>query len=200
MLNLLELLNRVAKFGRALVEFFRDRGFHLALHDLKFGTRTFGAHFIEPFLEEMDLGTFCGQLGKVRFLKEFGNRVASAADLDDRFWKFSLPEENGSLGARVHHQHVWTKLLERPGKLVALSVRIDKIEEIEITLGVADDAVEIVDLKQTQIAMVILDAFLLKLGALLGSELVVFLARIGARGTKLMICQERFTTVRARPV
>src|ERR1700736_753667 len=48
--------------------------------------------------------------------------------------------------------------------------------------------------------MVILNAFLLKFGALLWSELVVFLARIGARGTKLMIGQERFTTVRPRPV
>ena len=147
MLNLLELLNRVAKFGRALVEFFRDRGFHLALHDLEFGTRTFGAHFIEPFLKEMDLGTFRGQLGKVRFLKEFADRVAPAANLGDRFRKFPLPEENGSLGARIHHQYVGTKLLERPGKLVALRVGIDKIEKIEITLGVADDAVEIVDLK-----------------------------------------------------
>src|SRR5260370_41056560 len=91
LLNLLQLLNDVAEFGGAFVEFFRDRGFHLALHDLEFGTRTFGAHFIEPFLEEMDLGTFRGQFGKVRLLKELGNGVASAADLGDRFRKFPLP-------------------------------------------------------------------------------------------------------------
>ena len=60
-----------------------------------------------------------------------------------------------------------SKLLERPGKFVALSVSVDKIEELEVALGVADDAVEIINLKKAEIAVVILDPFLLKLGALL---------------------------------
>jgi len=42
-------------------------------------------------------------------------------------------------------------------------VGIDKVEELEITLCVVDDAVEIVDLKQAQVAVIILNAFLLKL-------------------------------------
>jgi len=79
-------------------------------------------------------------------------------------------------------------------------VRIDKVEQLEITLGIADNAVEIVDLKQTQIAMVILDTFLLKLGALFGREIVGFVLRFGARGPELMISQERFTTVRPHSV
>src|SRR6267143_815634 len=195
-----ELIDGVAQFGGAFVEFLRDRGFHFALHQLEFGARTFGADFIEPFFQEMDLGTFRGQLGEVRFLKELGNRVAPAPDLGDRFRKFSLPEENGSLGPGVHHQDVGTKLLERPGKLVALSVSIDKIEELEIALGVADDAVEIVDLKQTQIAVIILDALLLKLGALFRSELVILAAGLRAGSAKLMISKERFATVRASAV
>src|SRR5207253_8068163 len=132
--------------------------------------------------------------------KEFGDRVATAANLGDRFRKFPLPQENGRLGARVHHQHVGTKLLERPGKVVPFGVGIDKVEELEIPLGVADNAVEIVDLKQTQITMIILYAFLLKLGTLFRSELVVLTARLGARGAKLMKGQERFATVRPRPV
>jgi len=53
-----------------------------------------------------------------------------------------------------------------PGKLVPLGVGIDEVEELEITLRVADDAVEIVDLKQAQVAVIILNAFLLKFGAL----------------------------------
>jgi hypothetical protein len=60
-----QLIDLVAQLGGAFVEFFRDRSFHFALHDLEFGARTFGADFIEPFLKEMDLGTFRGQLGKV---------------------------------------------------------------------------------------------------------------------------------------
>ena len=68
-------------------------------------------------------------------------------------------------------------MLKAPGKLVALGVLGDKVEKIEIPLRVAHDAGEIVDLKQAQIAMIILDAFLLELGALLGRELVSFAAR-----------------------
>jgi len=91
-------------------------------------------------------------------------------------------------------------LLERPGKLVALGVGIDKIEEIEITLSIADDAVEIVDLKQAQIAVIILNAFLLKFGALFRRQLVGFAARFRAGGTKLMIGQKRFATMRAQAI
>jgi hypothetical protein len=195
-----QLVDGVAQFGRAFVKFSRDRGFHFALHDLELGARTFGADFIEPFLQEMDLGAFPRELGKIRFLKEFDDRITPAPNLNDRFRKSPLREKNGSFGAGVHHQDVGTKLLERPGKLVALSVGIDKIEELEITLGVADDAVEIVDLKQTQIAMIILDALLLELGALFGSELAIFVARSGTGSAKLMISEERFTAVRPHPV
>ena len=195
-----QLIDGVAQFGRAFIEFFRDRGCHFALHDLKLGARTFGADFIEPFLQEMDLGTFRRQLGKIRFLKEFGDRITPAPNLNDRFRKSPLREENGSFGAGVHHQNVGTKLLEGPGKLVALSVGIDKIEELEITLGIADDAVKIVDLKQTEITMIILDALLLKLGALFGSKLVIFVPRSGTGSAKLMISEERFTAVRPHAV
>jgi len=81
-------------------------------------------------------------------------------------------------------------LLERPGKLVPLSVGINEIEKIEITLRVADHAVEIVDLKKTEITMIILDTFLLELGALLGRKLVMLAARFRAGGAKLMISEE----------
>src|SRR4029077_6941337 len=78
---------------------------------------------------------------------------------------------------------------------------VDKIEEIEIALSVAHHAVEIVDLKQTQIAMIILNAFLLELGALFGRELVSFFAAtFGARSLKLMISEERFATVGAHSI
>src|SRR6266702_172729 len=195
-----QLVDGVAQFRGAFVEFFRDRSFHFSLHDLELGARTFGADFVEPLLEEMALGTFRGQLGEVRFLKELHNGIAPAPDLGDRVRKSSLPQENGSLGPGVHHQDVGTKLLERPGKFVALGVSIDKIEELEITLGVADNAVEIVNLKKAEITVVILDAFLLKLGALFGSELVILVTRSGTGSAKLMISEKRFATVRPNAV
>src|SRR5437667_24071 len=148
----------------------------------------------------MDLRTVRGQLVEVRFLKEFGDQVAPALNLSDRIRKSSLSEKNGGLGAGVHHQHVGTKLLEGPGKLVPLGVGIDEVEELEITLRVADDAVEIVDLKQTQVAVIILNAFLLKFGALFRRQLAGFAARFRAGGAKLMIGQKRFATMRAQAI
>ncbi len=91
-------------------------------------------------------------------------------------------------------------MLERPGKFVALGVSVHKIEELEIALGVADDAVEIVNLKKAEIAVVILDAFLLELGALFGSERVTLVPGLRACGPKLMISEKRFATVRVQAV
>src|SRR5437899_12552498 len=90
------------------------------------------------------------------------------------------------------------KLLERPGKLVPLGVGIDEVEELEITLRVADDAVEIVDLKQAQVAVIILNAFLLKFGALFRRQLAGFAACFRPGGTQLMIGQKRFATMRSQ--
>ena len=76
----------------------------------------------------------------------------------------------------------------------------DKIEQLEIALRVADHTGEVVDLKQTQIAMVILNAFLLEFGTLFRGELVVFPALHCSRRPLLMISQERFATLRPRAI
>jgi hypothetical protein len=91
-------------------------------------------------------------------------------------------------------------LLERPGKLIALGVGIHKIEEVEVSLSITHDAMEIVDLKQAQITVIILDALLLKLGALFGSKLISFTAGYGTRRFELMVSEERLATVRPHSV
>ncbi len=55
---------------------------------------------------------------------------------------------------------------------------------------------EIVDLKEAQVTMIILDAFLLKLRALLRCKLVCLVFLSGARRSFLIIFQERFAIVR----
>src|SRR5262249_3360657 len=190
-----QLCDRVAEFGGALVKLFRDCSFHFPLHDLELGARTFRADFIQPFFQEMDLGAFRSQLGKARLLEKVGDGVAPTPDFSDRLLKFSVLQENRSLGPGVHHQHIGTELLQRPGKLVAFGMSIDEIEEIEIALRVADDAREIVDLKQAEVAVVVLNTFLLKLGALFRFELVSLAAGPCARGAELMISEQRFATV-----
>src|SRR5436853_354039 len=73
----------------------------------------------------------------------------------------------------------------------------DEGKQVEVPLGIADDAGEIVDLKQAEVTMVILDAFLLEIVALLGGKLVGLTARLGSLGPALMINQERLAVVGA---
>jgi hypothetical protein len=192
----LQQLDGVAQFGGAFVHFLGDRAFHFALHDLQFRERTFGAHFLEPFVEKVDLGTFRRELGKIRALEKIRDRVAPALNLAHRFREFSLAEQNGRPGTRIHHQHVRPELLQAPGKLFAIGVRENEVEKIEVALGVAYDAGEIVDLKQTEITVIILNAFLLELGALLWRQLVIFRLFLCAHGAALMISEERLAIVR----
>ncbi len=69
-------------------------------------------------------------------------------------------------------------------------------EQVEITLRIAHYTVKIIDLKQAQITMIILDTFLLEFCALFGRELVGFSFRRSTGGPSLMIFQKRLTIVR----
>src|SRR5438876_11728377 len=104
--------------------------------------------------------------------KKIRNSVTSALDFGHGFAKFPLTEKNGRLGARIHHEHVRPELLQAPRKILAISVFVDESEQVEIPLRIAHHAFEIVDLKQTQVAMIILDAFLLQFRTLLRGKLV----------------------------
>ena len=73
----------------------------------------------------------------------------------------------------------------------------DESEKIEIPLRVAHHAAEIINLKQAQIAVIILNAFLLELGALFGRQLVAFAFFLRAGRAPLMIFEERVAVVRA---
>ena len=76
----------------------------------------------------------------------------------------------------------------------------NKTKEIEVPLRVAHDAGELVNLKQTQVTMIVLDAFLLQLGALLRGEPIVFAALFRAQRALLVIGEKRLATVRTQPV
>ena len=58
-------LDRVTQFGRALIEFARDRDFHFPLHDFKLRERTFRADLFEPFFEKGEFGALRRQLWKI---------------------------------------------------------------------------------------------------------------------------------------
>src|SRR5438093_8426465 len=101
--------------------------------------------------------------------------------------KILMCEKNGSLGANVHHEQVWTKFLQRPEKVLAIRMLSHESKKIEITLRIAHYAVEIVNLKQAQITMIVLDALLLELGTFLRCKLVGFPFCPGAGRLFLMI-------------
>ena len=66
-------------------------------------------------------------------------------------------------------------LLEVPLGLIAVGVALDEVEDFEIVLGIADDASEILEIKQAQITLVILPG-------LLEQVLVsLFIERVGTR-------------------
>ena len=60
-------------------------------------------------------------------------------------------------------------------------------KKVEIALRIAHHAFEIVDLKQTQVTMIILDAFLLKFRALLRRKLVSLALTLGPGHPLLII-------------
>src|ERR1051326_3339422 len=110
--------------------------------------------------------------------------------------KFSLRKKNGRFGARIHHKHVRPELLQAPGKILAISVLVDESKKIEITLRIPDHAFEIIDLKQTQIPMIILDSLLLQLRALFRCQFVSVALLFSPAGALLVIFQERLAIVR----
>ncbi len=73
-------------------------------------------------------------------------------------------------------------------------------DQLEIALRIAHDAFEVADLKQAQIPMIILDAFLLEFGALFRRQFIHIAPGLGSCGAFAMIIQERLTSVRAPSV
>jgi integrase/recombinase XerD len=86
-------------------------------------------------------------------------------------------------------------LLEAPDQLVPVDMFGDEGKEIEVALRVANHARKIVDLKETEIAVIILNAFLLEFVALLGVKLVALPAPFRALGAALMISEQRLAVM-----
>ena len=77
---------------------------------------------------------------------------------------------------------------------------INESEKVEVALRIANHALEFVDLEQTQIAVVILNSFLLQFAALLGRELILLPTLRRPKGAALMIDQIRFAVMGTLPV
>src|SRR5258708_19340404 len=129
-------------------------------------------------------------------LEKIYNRLATALNFRHGVGKSPLSKKDGGLAARIHHEHVRPELLQAPGKILPLGVLVDETKKVEISLGIAHYAFEIVNLKQAQIPMIILDPFLLQLRAFLGSKLVSLAFLFGPGSAFAMVLQERLAIVR----
>src|SRR5205823_7972721 len=107
----------------------------------------------------------------------------------------SLSKKNGGFGTRIHHEHIRPELLQAPRKILAISVLVNESKKIEIPLSIAHHAFEIIDLKQTQIAVVILDTLLLQFRTLFRRQFVSVAFVVSAACALLMIFQERLAIV-----
>src|SRR5436190_17519459 len=80
----------------------------------------------------------------------------------------------GGDGARPDHQDLRAELLEGPGELFAFGILLDKIKELKISVGVADDRVEVFQLQQADETVVILEGLELEARAIFGVQGEVF--------------------------
>src|SRR5438477_8083437 len=179
--------NGVAQFRGAFVELARYRAFHLTLHNLELSQRPLGPYFIEPLFEESDFTALTGQLGEVGMLEGFDDCVATLLDFTHAVSKLAFAQEDRRLRPCVHHQHIGSKLLKIPDNLLPLAMLVDKSEEIEISLSVADYSSKFIELKEADVAVVILNTFLLQLRTLLGRQFVTVTGCFGEFGTVLVI-------------
>jgi hypothetical protein len=76
------------------------------------------------------------------------------------------------------------------GEFLGSAVVVDEIEEVDIALGIADDAGKIVQLKEGDVPVVILDTLLLELAHLVGGELVLLVGGLFFLGERDVVGEE----------
>src|SRR5205814_4466348 len=94
----------------------------------------------------------------------FANFFDASFDLFNRAAKILLAQPQGGLGPGLHHQDLRTKLLQGPNEFIRLGMCLDEIEYGQIAVGVADDALVVLELQEADVAMVVLESFELYFG------------------------------------
>ena len=166
-----EAAESVADRGGFFVVFAADgileRGFEFFALGHRFG----GAEFLNPTFEGMKFAAGLDEIGTAMLAVEIANFFEAAFDVGDGSFEIAGIDFFRAECADAHHQELRTKLLERPGELGMFGVTFDEIENFHVALGIAQNGVVFFQLKKADIAMMILDGFLLQLGAVLGREM-----------------------------
>ena len=88
---------------------------------------------------------------------------------------------------RPHHDGVRVILLEVPLDLIAVGVALNELEDLQIVLGVAHDAGEVLEVEQAQVTLVVLPGFLEQVFAGLFVERSVDGFAVGRLGLLLLV-------------
>src|SRR6185437_16362738 len=143
---------------------------------LAFRERAFVLNFLEPGFERMNFSALVEQVLAGVLPVKIPDLVQTVANGLDGLLVFVVAQRLHAPGPYAHHQQLRTELLEGPREFVRLGVFVDKREHGQVALGVTDDSGVILQLKQTDVAVVILNGLLLQLRAVVGFEREAFVA------------------------
>src|SRR5581483_2315947 len=168
--SFLEVADGVAHLRGLLVILVVDRFREGVFEFLPLGHGTQGAHLVQPILQPGDFTALFEQISAAVQAIKLANTGDATLDLRHRGAVILGFERLGGMRARVDHQKLRTKLLQRPGKLLVLGVFLHEVEDGEVALGVADDGGVVLQLQLAIVPVVILKSLKLKFDAIRGRE------------------------------
>jgi len=160
----------IADAGSLLVVLPLNRLVQIQFELLALAQGPLAGNVLEPMLKGLDFGTLLEQVRAGILLVEFLDFFDAVFNFINRSGKVVLPEAQSRFRAGLHHEDLWTKLLERPDQFIDVGISFDKIEDVQIAFGIADDTLVVLELQQANVAVMILERFELYLGYLLGSK------------------------------
>ena len=191
-------LDAVAEFGGVFVLFGGDGLGELVFELLEFGEGgvffDFGGEFVEG-VEGALAFEFEGVL--VGFGEGF-DVVDGGLDDEGGFLVAVVGELEHGGGDGVDAEDVGAPLFEVVLVLFAGGVVVDEVEEGEVAGGIAEGALPVVDLEEVEVAVVVEDAFVEELDAVIGVELEIGGAGLVAAGD--LVVEDGLGVVRALAV
>ncbi len=168
--NLAHFAEGVAELGGLLVFLVADGFVEGGFEFLALGEGALGVDFLQPGFEGLDFAALIEHVVAFVVAIELADFFEAFFNQADNFVVVVRLESHGAAGADAHHEELGAELLEGPGEFLGAGVFLDEVKDAEIAVGVLDDGVEFLELKKTNVAVMVLDGLLLELGAVLGGE------------------------------
>lgn len=132
--------------------------------------RAFALDFLQPKFEGLNFTILFGEVQAAVLAIERADFLQARLNQTDDVVVTVAFQGSGAFGPNAHHQALGTKLLQGPGQIFRPGIFLDEIENLEIAFGVLDGGVEFLKLEKANVAVMILDEFLLQTGAIFRSQ------------------------------